>query len=65
MHGARSDRVARQQLPMSLKCDLLLRFIVSLFYFIDMVKKKFMICCYYFQRNNEVWMVDREWQIGF
>ena len=35
----RSDRAARQQLPMSLKCDLLLRSLVSLFYFIDMVKK--------------------------
>ena len=35
---ARSDRAARQQLPMSLKCDLLLRSLVSLFYFIDMLK---------------------------
>ena len=24
-----------------------------------------MIFCYYFQRDNEVWMVDREGQIGF
>ena len=61
---ARNDRAARQQLPMSLKCDLLLHSLVSLLYSIDMVKKKFIICCYYFQRDNEVWMVNREWQIA-